>query len=135
MEIDICPRWILAKLRVPAQRQHHVGLLVSTLLTLSLTPIIAYIPHVCLMQKVLGIPCPGCGISHSIVAILRLNPVMACEANPAGVGIASVFFFQLVARPLAIVVPRTSDCVSQVSRHLSNVALACLLLVWISRVV
>jgi len=38
MEIDICPRWVLAKLRISEQSQHHVALLISTLLTLALLP-------------------------------------------------------------------------------------------------
>jgi Protein of unknown function (DUF2752) len=134
MEIDICPRWVLARLRIPGQSQHHVALFVSTLLTLAFLPLVIHLPHFCLMQKVLGIPCPGCGILHSIMAFLRLKPVMAWEANPAGVGVASVFCFQLVARPIALMAPRTGDLVSEASRHISNVALGSLLLVWISRV-
>ena len=135
MEIDIRPRWILARLRIPEHSQHHIALLVSALLTLVLLPIAIHIPHFCLMQKVLGIPCPGCGISHSVMAFLRLKPVSAWEANPAGVGVASVFCFQLVARPIAIMAPRTGVLVSQASRHISNVAVGSLLLVWISRVI
>jgi hypothetical protein len=135
MEIDICPRWILARLRIPEEGQHHVALLVSALLTLALLPLVIHIPHFCLMQKVLGIPCPGCGISHSMMALLRLKLGIAWQANPAGVGVASVFCFQLVARPIAITAPRTGALVSQVSHHLSNVALGSLLLVWVSRVI
>jgi Protein of unknown function (DUF2752) len=93
MEIDICPRWVLGWLRIPEQSQHHVALLASTWLALALLPVAIHIPHFCLMQKVLGIPCPGCGISHSMIAFLRLNPRMAWQANPAGVGLASVFCF------------------------------------------
>jgi hypothetical protein len=135
MEIDICPRWVLARLRVPQQTQHHVALLVSTLLTLAVLPLVTHIPHFCLMQKVLGIPCPGCGISHSVMALLRLKFGTAWQSNPAGVGVASVFCFQLVARPIAITAPRTGVLVSQVSRHMSNVALGSLLLVWVSRLI
>jgi hypothetical protein len=135
MEIDICPRWVLAKLRIPAQSQYHVALLISPLLALALLPLAIHIPHFCLMRRVLGIPCPGCGVSHSIMAILRLNPVLAWDANPAGVAVALAFCFQLVARPIAIMVPRTGDWVSQASRHISNAVLGSLLLVWISRVI
>jgi hypothetical protein len=134
MEIDICPRWILTKLRIPEQSQDHVALLVSAWLTLALLPLAIHIPHFCLMQKVLGIPCPGCGVCRSILAILRLKPGMAWQANPAGVGVASELCFQLVARPIVIMAPQTSDLVSQASRHLSNAALGGLLLVWIIRV-
>jgi hypothetical protein len=54
MEIDICPRWVLARLGIPQQSQHHVALLVSTLLALALLPLAIRIPHFCLMQRVLG---------------------------------------------------------------------------------
>jgi len=134
MEIDICPRWILTKLRVPQQSQHHVALLLSTLIALVSISIMARIPHICLMRKVLGIACPGCGVSHSLTAILRLNPIAAWRANPAGLGVASTFCFQLVARPVAIAVPGTGDFVSRLSRHISSVTLGGLLLVWIFRV-
>jgi hypothetical protein len=135
MEIDICPRWVLTRLRISVRSQHHVALLVSTLLTLALLPLAIYIPHFCLMQKALGIPCPGCGISHSVIAFLQLKPVIAWQANPAGVGVASVFCFQLLARPIAITAPRTGVVVSQLSRYLSNMALGSLLLVWASKLV
>ncbi len=135
MEIDICPRWLLAKLGILEQNQRHVALFVSTLLMLMLFPLVTHIPHFCLMRTVLGIPCPGCGVSHSVMAILRLNPVAAWRANPAGLCVASAFFFQIVARPTAVLAPRTSDLVSLAARNISNVALGCLLLVWISRVI
>jgi hypothetical protein len=135
MEIDICPRWVLAKLGIQPGRQNHVALFVSTLLALALLPLAIRIPHFCLMREVLGLPCPGCGISHSIMAVLRLKPVTAWDANPAGVAVALAFGFQLLARPIAIIVPRTSDFVSQASRHISNVELASLLLVWLSRAI
>lgn len=135
MEIDICPRWVLARFCIPERNQHHVALLVSTLLTLMLIPLVNHIPHFCLMQKVLGIACPGCGVSHSVMAILRLNPDVAWQANPAGVAVALAFCFQLLARPIAIVLPQTGDVVSHASRYISNGALAGLLLVWISRLI
>jgi Protein of unknown function (DUF2752) len=135
MEIDIFPRWILARLHISGQSQQHVALLASALFILVLLPLAIHIPHFCLMQKVLGIPCPGCGILHSMMAFLHLKPVMAWEANPAGVGVASVFCFQLVARPIALMAPRTGNLVSRASHHISNVALGSLLLLWISKVI
>jgi hypothetical protein len=135
MEIDFCPRWVLSKLGIPEPSQHHVALLVSALMALALLPLAIRIPHFCLMQKVLGIPCPGCGVCHSVLAILHLKPVMAWKANPAGIGVASVFCFQLVARPIAMVAPRTSGLISEASRRISNVVLGSLLVVWIFRVI
>jgi hypothetical protein len=135
MEIDICPRWVLAKLRIPEPSRHHVAMLVSTFLAVALLPLAIRIPHFCLMQGVLGIPCPGCGVCHSILAILRLKPGIAWHANPAGIGVVSAFGFQLAARSIALMAPRTGELVSQVSRHISNITMGSLLFVWISRVI
>jgi len=41
------------------------------------------------------------------------------RANSAGIGVASVFDFQIVARTIAIVAPRSGVLVSQVSHHIS----------------
>src|SRR5438445_10396442 len=73
MEINFCPRWILTKLNVPERIQHHFAILISTLLILLFVPKIPHVPHLCLMKKFLGIPCPGCGISHSLMAAFSID--------------------------------------------------------------
>ena len=134
MEIDFCPRWILTKLRVSERSQYHLAILISTLVVLLLVPIIPHVPHFCLMKKLLGIPCPGCGISHSVMAAFRLDLRKAWFANPAGIGVALLFSFQIVARPFAIVLPRAAGLVSSISRYGSNLSLILLLVVWTYRV-
>ena len=134
MEIDVCPRWVLAKLHIPEQNRQHAAILISTLLALLLVPIIPHVPHFCVMKKVFGIVCPGCGISHSLMAAFQLDLPMAWQANPAGLGVAAVFIFQIAARPIAIAAPRTADVVSSVSRSVSNGAMVVLFLVWVLRV-
>jgi hypothetical protein len=120
MEIDFFPRWILTKLRVPERSQHHLAILLSTLIVLLVVPIIPHVPHFCLMKKMLGIPCPGCSISHSVMATFRLDMAKAWFANPAGIGVALLFSFQIVARPVAIALPQASAAVSSISRYGSN---------------
>ncbi len=134
MEIDFCPRWILAKLHVPEQSQHHLAILISTLVVLMLVSVIPHVPHFCLMKKLLGIPCPGCGISHSVMAVFQFDLARAWFANPAGVGVAMLFAFQIVARPIAIALPPASAAVSSVSRYGSNFSVILLFLVWAYRV-
>jgi|SRR5579864_274410 len=134
MEIDFCPRWILTKLRVPERIQRHLAILISTLVVLLLVPIIPHVPHFCLMKKVLGIPCPGCGISHSVFAAFRFDLAKAWWANPAGIGVALLFSFQVVARPIAIALPRAAAAVSSISRYGSNLSVILLFLVWTYRV-
>jgi hypothetical protein len=134
MEIDFCPRWILSWLHVPERSQQHFAILISTLAALMLVPIIPHVPHFCLMKKLLGIPCPGCGISHSVMAAFRFDLAKAWFANPAGIGVALVFSFQVVARPVAIALPRATGVVSSVSRYGSNFTVILLFLVWTYRV-
>src|SRR6476646_4390702 len=122
MEINFCPHWILVKLRVPERIQNHFAILISTLVILLVVPIVPHVPHFCLMKKLLGIPCPGCGISHSIMAAFRLDMAKAWLANPAGIGVAMLFSFQILARPLAIALPRAAGVVSSISRYGSNLS-------------
>jgi hypothetical protein len=134
MEIDFCPRWILSRLHVPERSQRHLAILISTLVALMLVPIIPHVPHFCLMKKLLGIPCPGCGISHSVMAAFTLDLAKAWLANPAGIGVALTFSFQVVARPIAIALPRTAGVVSSISRYGSNLSVILLFVVWTYRV-
>lgn len=134
MEIDFCPRWILAKLRIPERSQNHFAILISTLVILLLVPLVPHVPHFCLMKKVLGIPCPGCGISHSLMAVFRFDMAKAWLANPAGIGVALLFCFQIIARPLAIALPRAAGLVSSISRYGSNFSVILLFAVWAYRV-
>jgi hypothetical protein len=134
MEIDFCPRWILARLHIPERSQHHFAILISTLAVLLLVPIIPHVPHFCLMKKLLGIPCPGCGISHSVMAAFKIDFVTAWFANPAGIGVALLFSFQIVARPIAIALPRAAGVVSSISQYGSNLSVILLFLVWTYRV-
>ena len=134
MEINFCPRWILTRLRVPERSQHHVAILISTLLILLLVPMIPHIPHFCLLKKVLGIPCPGCGISHSLMSVFRFDLAKAWFFNPAGIAVALLFCYQIVARPVAIALPHASAAVSSISRYTSNFSVILLFVVWAYRV-
>jgi hypothetical protein len=135
MEIDFCPRWILIKLRIPERSHHHLSILISTLLVLLFVPIIPHVPHFCLMKKLLGIPCPGCGISHSLMAAFRFDLAKAWVFNPAGITVALLFCYQIVARPIAIALPQAAAAVSSISRYGSNFTVVLLVLVWSYRVV
>ena len=134
MEINFCPRWILTRLRVPERSQHHLAILISTLVVFLLVPIIPHVPHFCLMKKLLGIPCPGCGISHSLMSVFRFDLAKAWFFNPAGIAVALLFCYQIVARPVAIALPRAAVVVSSISRCASNFSVVLLFVVWAYRV-
>ena len=134
MEINICPEWLLQKLRVPAHLRAHTALFFSSILVLGLIPFAGRIPHFCLMQRIFGLPCPGCGILHSISALLDLDLAGAARANPAGVLVVSLLAFQIVFRPIAACVPRCGGTISAVSIRWSNITVVVLLLFWVWKV-
>jgi hypothetical protein len=68
------------------------------------------------------------------MAAFRFDLAKAWLANPAGIGVAMLFSFQLVARPIAIALPRASAAVSSISRHGSNFTMVLLFVVWTYRV-
>jgi hypothetical protein len=120
MEINVIPDWVLAKCRVPEHLRVHAGFWLSAVMIVLVVPLLRYVPHVCLVKALLGIPCPGCGITTALRAM----------ANPAGIAVAGVFLFQLLARPIALLSLRSVRVVSSVSAGLSNVALAALFVTW-----
>ena len=53
MEINVCPPWLLAKLGVPPAERPHLGVLLSSLLALTISPVLIRLPHFCLARKLL----------------------------------------------------------------------------------
>ena len=113
--------------------QRDVSILVSSLLVLLILPALRYIPHLCLMRTYLHIPCPGCGVTHSMTAACRMDLVQAWGLNPGGLFLAAFLLIQLMARPAAIFSSRLRPALDRFSRYGSSAVLASLLLVWIYR--
>jgi len=135
MEIDVLPRGLLTRFGVSEHGQTHVSIFASTLLVIIAIPLLGRIPHFCLAEAALGIPCPGCGILSSLSRMSHLEIAQALRANPAGVVIASCFVFQLIARPIALLRPLLSGRVSMLSGVLSQVAVASLMMVWFTKLI
>lgn len=135
MEIDICPRWLLNRFGVPPQARVHAAILFSTVLVLGAIPIAVSIPHLCLFRVLLGIPCPGCGVLHGLMGVAALDFGAAWRSNPAALAVATIFVFQIVARPLALMQPQVGGTVSKMSQRCSDAVIGCLLLVWIFRLI
>ena len=135
MEINICPRWVLAKSGLPVEAHHHLGMFLSSLFVLLLPPFLIAVPHVCLFQLLIGIPCPGCGVLHGMAALLKLDFASAYHSNPAALVLAALLVFQIAARPLAIKMASVRLPVAMISQRLSVVVYGSLLAVWICRLI
>jgi hypothetical protein len=135
MEITFIPRWMLAWLFVDEERRFHFNCAVSALLIVAAIPLIKVVPHVCLAQALLGIPCPGCGITHALAALRHFDLRAAWIANPAAIALGLLFVFQIFVRPAALFIPRISGNVSHVGRWLSAATIFALMAVWILRLI
>lgn len=71
----------------------------------------------CLVRRIFGIPCPGCGVTTSIAALLRGDLAASMRANVAGPVVAAVALLHLVslAAPGTARVLRASDRVLLIS--------------------
>jgi hypothetical protein len=135
MEIDICPRWLFTKLRVPLEAQPHLGVLLSTLLALFISPVLIRLPHFCLMQTFLHIPCPGCGVLHSLNSVLHLEFRRAWYFNPGGVVFAISLVMQMFGRAMQLASEQHSEKLHAIYTVSSSTTLAILLAVWLERTI
>lgn len=87
----------------------------------------------CAVKEVLGIPCPGCGITTSVAALLRGHFVRAVEANAAGPLVVAFFVAQtsLAAAARARLLPDRT--VLSCSRLNDRALIVFLLLSWLTR--
>lgn len=52
-------------------------------------------PGVCWFRNSLGIDCPGCGLTRSVISWVHLQPAAAWHFNPAGILIATLAIFSV----------------------------------------
>lgn len=139
MEIYLLPPWLFnwigsRGLSDPGLRI-HLGYFLSNVLVVALLPLAHLVPHFCLMQAVVGIPCPGCGITHSLLLVMSLHFRDSVTANPAALVVAATMVFQLVGRSLAILCERASPFVTRASRWLGQASVFSLLTVWVATLI
>ena len=56
----------------------------------------------CLFRGLTGLPCPGCGITTSLLALARGDVQASWSANPAGLGVAALLAGQAVVAAAAM---------------------------------
>jgi hypothetical protein len=135
MDIEFWPHPLIAKFPISPASQTHLSVLLSNVTIAAVAPFLKYAPHVCLARFLLHIPCPGCGITHAVLAAERLQFLAAWHSNPAGLGFLAAMCFQFVARPIAILRPAAGSFIRGFSRILSNTVWVSLFLVWTYRLI
>jgi len=133
MEILILPRWLLNRLPIDDRGRKSLNASLSALLVALSVPILLKIPHHCLFQRYLGIPCPGCGVTHSLAAIEQMQLWAAWQWNPAGVALAIYLMFQICVRPQTTWFPGAEAAILKSSKLGERLVLSALLAEWLIR--
>jgi hypothetical protein len=95
---SIVPSWIARD----ASSRHLAARLACSVAAFGLVALLPHAPEAlatasgsrCLAQAWLGWPCPGCGITTSLLALGRGDLAAAMRANPAGLAVAAVLVGQ-----------------------------------------
>jgi hypothetical protein len=93
---------------------------------------------ICLMRALTGLPCPGCGITTSLLALGRGDLVGSWSANPAGLAVAALLIGQaaIAANALRLMMGNpASRARSPWFSWLDRVALGALLTAWAGRLI
>jgi hypothetical protein len=140
MEIAIIPKFIINRFISDDEIQIHLNVLLSSNFILIFLIFIRYVvvglnglPHFCLFQRIFGIPCPGCGITRSFIALSELNIASSWHYNPVGIFIILFILIQIPMRVYAMIFINKGESISSLSKILSNLIVLSLLIVWIIR--
>ncbi len=87
----------------------------------------------CAVKQLLGVPCPGCGITRSIAALLAGSPTTALEFNAAGPFVVTFFFIQLALVAAAAVGAAPDQTILRSARLSDRMLLVLILGVWSKR--
>jgi hypothetical protein len=141
MDVAIIPRVLLDKLVDDPERCIHLNVLVSHLVLFAGAALLvhhpgglAFFPHVCLVQVLCGIPCPGCGVTRSALAFLAGDVGRAWTLNPAGPVLCAALAFQVPLRAVALRGACWSRYVVSTSRAMTIVVLIVLIATWLRQV-
>jgi hypothetical protein len=88
----------------------------------------------CLFRGLTGMPCPGCGITTSLLALARGDAQASWSANPAGFGVAALLVGQVVVAWLAMQRGLPARAGLRWLTWLDRIAIGGLAVAWVGRV-
>lgn len=140
MDIAFIPNILLYRIEADSTRIHLNVLLSNLLLIAAIGIVINFsidmesIPHVCLFNKFFGIPCPGCGITRSLLALFIGDIHNSLIINPAGLFFGMSLFAQLPFRIAALCMEGLSKYVFKLSVVMSRFICIVLIMNWLYKI-
>ena len=149
MAFALIPWSVLRRLGLADEVVPHANVVGSHLLLLVLALWLpwhdwtARIPHLCIMRELLGMPCPGCGMTTSLARVCEGLPSFAPESNgantagvvvhPAGWWFVWTWLLQTATHGIALGVPSLRRRCVRWSERLGTITVTGLLIAWIFR--
>lgn len=141
LDVALLPRRLFKRLPLGHGAAHHVNVLLSVaLITLIFLSERAFrfvesLPHWCLVEGLLGVPCPGCNISGSLSLIAHGAFASSLRLHPCGVLLVGVVAVQSAAR-VAVLLRLAPECSANgLIKTLGESFILALLLCWLFRLV
>jgi hypothetical protein len=104
VDVALLPDRVLRRLRPPGGLEHHVNVLLSLALVAMIfltgwgLRLAENLPHWCLFERLLGVQCPGCGITRSLAYIASSDIDASLRIQPCGALLVMVLVGQAFAR-------------------------------------
>ena len=139
MTFAFLPKAITRRVGGNANESWHLNVVLShsiLLVLLFFSPALestGHLARVCLVSCLVDIPCPGCGVTTSVVAVSKGEFTRALETNPAGVCVVAGIAAQAVFHMTALYWPRQDRRATLLSKGLGWSVLSSIFCVWFSR--
>lgn len=141
MVVKFIPDFILNFFLLNDEKKINLNVLISNIMLFvlimfmqHLTILLSNLPVFCVFQKILGIPCPGCGIIRSFIAISKLDLVSALKYNPVGIIIVLFVIIQIIVRFFVIFKEDVFKRINLYSKFTNIIVYSALITVWIIKV-
>lgn len=140
MEISIIPNFLIRKFTDNTIHQINWNILISTFIVIlgaifiKLT-LFDSIPHFCIVKKVTGLPCPGCGVVRSMSYLSEYRFFESIRLNPNGILILLGLFLQIPLRIIALTDEKQMSLVTKISKYTTRIIITSLIIFWIYQVI
>ena len=141
LDVTLLPSRLLRRLPIGRGAEHHVNVLLSLALIGVVfgngwaLGLVESLPHRCLSEFLLGIPCPGCDMTGSLSLIAHGSLASSLRLQPCGLLLVSVVAFQSATRIALLLRWVREDAGTRFIRSLGNAFVVVLLAWWFHRLV
>ncbi len=136
MGVAIPTTWVTAITGISPRHAQLLSYIVTPLVILALLPVLQIgLPgNHCLFRACLGVVCPGCGVTRSVVAALHGDFRAAWEFNPCGLLVLMALVGQAVFAGLEWIFERHRTISLKHALFSNFIVMTTLLVVWLIRI-